>query len=129
MTKSTPALTLTKTRLHAGVWEGVLSGGGKTEPVLTVRHQDTIVPGIALTPSDTDGTWVVQVPVPTELVADGVQTFVILHEDSGETLASFALLAGDGLAEDIRAEVSLLRAELDMLKRAFRRHSADAAQD
>ena len=31
-------------------------------------------------------------------------------------------LAGEALAHDIRAEIDLLRAELDMLKRAFRRH-------
>jgi hypothetical protein len=31
------------------------------------------------------------------------------------------------LEEDIRAEVSLLRAELDLLKRAFRRHCAETA--
>jgi hypothetical protein len=37
-------------------------------------------------------------------------------------LGSFSIVAGDALAEDIRAELSLLRAELDMLKKGFRRH-------
>lgn len=123
--RKTKPLTLTKTRLHAGVWEGVLTGGNKTEPVLVVRHQDLLVPGITLTESDAKGTWFVQVPVPAELIADGVQTFVILEESSGDLLASFALLSGEGLAEDIRAEMDLLRAELDMLKRAFRNHCAE----
>ena len=37
-------------------------------------------------------------------------------------LDSFALMSGDALSYDIRAEMTLLREELDMLKRAFRRH-------
>ena len=37
-------------------------------------------------------------------------------------LAQFTLVAGQPLDEDIRAELSLLRAELDLLKRAFQRH-------
>jgi hypothetical protein len=31
-------------------------------------------------------------------------------------------MAGEVLSDDFRSEVSLLRAELDLLKRAFRRH-------
>ena len=42
--------------------------------------------------------------------------------DWEEVLGSFTLIAGEALGDDLRAEVSLLRAELDMLKRAFRRH-------
>jgi len=51
-----------------------------------------------------------------------VQTFLIRDRKTGDTLNSFALLSGDALSYDIRAEVILLREELDMLKRAFRRH-------
>ena len=40
-------------------------------------------------------------------------------------LGSFSIVAGDALAEDIRAELTLLRAELDMLKKAFRRHCVE----
>lgn len=121
-TTASKVLTLTKTRIYAGVWEGLLTGGGKTAPVLTVRHLGEIVPGITLTDGPEAGSWFVQVPVPAALLADGVQTFVISDEATRTTLASFAFLSGDALSEDIRAEVDLLRAELDMLKRAFRRH-------
>lgn len=120
-------LTLTKTRLSAGVWEGVLTrnGGGPGQPDLTVTHQNAQITGWTIT-EDADA-WVVQVPLPADLIADGVQTFVIAEVASGETLASFSLLAGEALAEDIRAEIDLLRAELDMLKRAFRRHCVETA--
>jgi len=74
-----------------------------------------------------DNHWEVRVPIPAQLISDGLQSFVISNPDTGETLESFAILAGDALADDIRAEIGLLRAELDMLKRAFRRHCAETA--
>ena len=112
---------LTKVRLAEGVWEGVISAGdGK--PALRALHLDQEVDGLEVTPSDGDSGWRVRLPIPVELISDGVQTFVIADAQTGEHLASFALLAGEALSEDIRAEMDLLRAELDMLKRAFRRH-------
>lgn len=44
----------------------------------------------------------------------------------GVTLARFTLVAGQALEEDIRAELNLLRAELDLLKRAFQRHCRES---
>ena len=49
------------------------------------------------------------------------ENFIISDEKTGMTLNSFALLFGEVLAEDIRAEMGLLREELDLLKRSFRR--------
>ena len=118
-------VTLTKASLREGVWEGVLAveGGAMEEaPPLQALHLDQPVPGLTITRIGETGQWSVQLPIPAEMISDGVQTFVIAHAETGEHLASFALLAGEALAEDIRAEIDLLRAELDMLKRAFRRH-------
>lgn len=60
--------------------------------------------------------------MPKEAICDGVQSFAIREAASDAMLGSFTLIAGEALDHDLRAEVSLLRAELDMLKRAFRRH-------
>lgn len=119
--------TLTKTRLFEGVWEGVLArvGEGEAAPEIEVTHQQEPVVGVEVTPKPEENIWVVRVPVPLEKIADGVQTFVIRDRRSGEVLDSFALLAGDVLSYDIRAEMALLREELDLLKRAFRRHCLD----
>ena len=115
-------LILTKTRMIGGVWHGVLTGhAGDTAPPLAVTHHGEAVAGLTTVPQP-DGSWLVEVPVPADRLADGVQTFVISDVTGGEVLASFAFLAGEALAEDIRAEMDLLRDELDMLKRAFRRH-------
>lgn len=119
--------TLTKTRLFEGVWEGVLTRTDAAEaaPEIEVTHQQQPVAGVMVTAKPEEKLWVVRVPVPVEKIADGVQTFVIRDRRSGEVLDSFALLAGDVLSYDIRAEMALLREELDLLKRAFRRHCLD----
>jgi len=118
-------ISLTKASLRDGVWEGVLTMEGAADdvpPPLSALHLAQPVQGLEIIPLDEAGKWIVSLPIPTELISDGVQTFVIADAENGEHLASFSLLAGDALAEDIRAEIDLLRAELDMLKRAFRRH-------
>ena len=117
-------VTLTKTRLFEGVWEGVLTHRGDVafKPEIEVTHLQTPVGGVEVIEKPDDAVWVVRVPIPAEVIADGVQTFLIKDKRSGETLNSFALLSGEALSDDIRAEVALLREELDLLKRAFRRH-------
>ena len=114
--------TLTKTRIRAGVWEGVLSGA-EMAPALEVLHLEKPVPGVSVTAvPERSGEWLVQVPIPAELLSEGVQTFLIRDAATGDKLQHFTVITGVAMEDDLRAEVDLLRAELDMLKRAFRRH-------
>ncbi|MFZ3582088.1 hypothetical protein ACOI1H_07960 [Loktanella sp. DJP18] len=120
-------LTLTKSRIIGGVWTGILTGhAGDDAPTLSLTHKGEPLTGLTSVRQD-DGTWRVDAPIPADRIADGVQTFVIADTTGGDTLASFAFLAGESLAEDIRAEMDLMRDELDMLKRAFRRHCLETA--
>ena len=115
---------LTKTRIRAGVWEGVLSGTDR--PSIEVRHLEQVVPGLEVVAiPDRAGEWSVRVPIPAEVLAEGVQTFLIRDRETGENLAHFTIITGVAMEDDLRAEVDLLRAELDMLKRAFRRHCVE----
>ena len=119
--------TLTKTRIRAGVWEGVLSGPA-TPPALKVTLLEQVLPGVQVQPlPGKPGSWLVKVPIPAEALSDGVQTFLIRDGAQGETLAHFTIITGVAMEDDLRAEIDLLRAELDMLKRAFRRHCLEAA--
>jgi hypothetical protein len=119
--------TLTKTRIRAGVWEGVLSGA-LNEPMLDVLHLERPLDGVTLTAvPDRPGDWFVRVPIPAEVLSEGVQTFIIQNRASGEKLQHFTIITGVAMEDDLRAEVDLLRAELDMLKRAFRRHCLETA--
>ncbi|WP_103332260.1 hypothetical protein [Pseudotabrizicola formosa] len=113
---------LTKTRIRAGVWEGVLTGGAD-QPRLEVWLLDQPLAGVAVAPvPGRAGDWAVRVPIPAEVLSEGVQTFLIRAAGSDQTLAHFTIITGVAMEEDLRAEVDLLRQELDMLKRAFRRH-------
>lgn len=114
-------MTLTKTGLAGGIWHGILSGAGAGEPQLHVTHQGHAIDGLTLTHDAADNTWHVNIAIPPQLISDGLHTFIIT-DAQGRTLDSFAFLAGDALADDIRAEVDLLRSELDLLKKAFRQH-------
>ena len=123
-------LMLVKTRIHAGIWEGVLSGGFGTgeAPEIVVTHLEKPVNTVAVT-ADTDnpGTWNVKIAIPPDLLSDGVQTFVIWDAGTEEKLDSFAIVTGEPLEDDIRAELDLMRAELDLLKKAFRRHCVETS--
>ncbi|GGH28211.1 hypothetical protein SAMN05444007_104208 [Cribrihabitans marinus] len=117
-------LTLTPIRLRNGLWEGRITGAPETgrRPEIRVSHLDRDIEGVDLTEGDTPGTWELSVPIPAEAIAEGVQTFLIVDAETDTRLSDFTLIAGEPAADDLRAEVALLRAELDMLKRAFRRH-------
>ncbi len=117
--------TLTQTRLANGLWEGVLEKAPKA-PVIVARHQGRALDGVEVTPlPDHPGQFAVRVPLPPSLLSEGVQTVVILLGDTA--LAQVTIVAGVPLEDDLRAEIGLLRAELELLKRAFRRHCAETA--
>lgn len=111
-------MKLQQGRIAAGVWESVVSGA-TVAPEIEVVTGGRVVEGVAVLP-EPEGRFVVKVPIPTWALNEGVQTFVV--RSGGETVAQFILIAGQPLDEDIRADLSLLRAELDLLKRAFQRH-------
>jgi len=122
-------LRVTKKRFFAGIWEGVVTtdGGTKETPALVVTHLEKPVHSFSLTADDVrPDNWLLRIAIPAELLSDGVQVFLINDKITGEKLDSFTIIAGEALEDDIRAEVELLRAELDMLKRAFRRHCLEA---
>ncbi|MBU3032946.1 hypothetical protein [Tritonibacter mobilis] len=118
------ALTLQKIRFRSGTWEGRIENAPTSgaRPQIIVRYLDREVSGVTLKEAEAPGCWALTIPVPIEAVSEGVQSFVIIDADANVKLGDFTLIAGEPLADDLRAEVELLRAELDMLKRAFRRH-------
>ncbi|MGR3550760.1 hypothetical protein [Pseudooceanicola sp.] len=120
-------LTVTKTRLANGQWEGVISDVPEgIKPGIAVNYRDKPLDNVAVTPA-VGGTWRLRFAIPATMIGDGLQTVTIVEANTGDVLDSFAILAGDSLDETMQAEVDLLRAELDLLKRAFRRHCVETA--
>jgi len=123
-------MTLTKTRIHAGVWEGVLtvSAQDTDAPEVEVLHLGMPLRGVEITADDAEpGRFLLRVTIPATLLSEGVQTFIIQDRDSGERLDSFTVVTGQPMEDDLRAELDLLRAELDLVKRALRRHVVGAS--
>jgi len=77
---------LVKTRLRAGVWEGVLSGVSG-QPLLEVMHLEAPVAGTSVVEiAGRPGSFAVRVPVPVEALSEGVQTFLIRDAVLGNKL-------------------------------------------
>ncbi|MFW8633440.1 hypothetical protein [Cribrihabitans pelagius] len=117
-------LTLTKIRFSNGIWEGLLSNA-RSRPEITVMHRDRPLEGVTVAEGEGSGAWHLSVPVPAEALGDGVQSFVIFDAERQARLGDFTVTGSSAEDAGLRAEVELLRAELDMLKRAFRRHCRD----
>ena len=126
MNSPKPTPTLTQTWFANGLWEGILTGAPTDAPMVEALHQSVALAGVAVTPKPgRSGVFVVRLPIPTSVLGEGVQSILLRLED--KVLAQITIVAGVPLEDDLRAEIGLLRAELDLLKRAFRRHVAETA--
>lgn len=112
-------MKLEQGRISGGVWEALATAD--EAPVIAALQGGRPVEGVSVTPvPGATGRFTVRVPIPAWALNEGVQTFLV--QEGEVTLAEFTLVAGEPLEQDVRAELSLLRAELDLLKRAFQRH-------
>lgn len=109
--------------IRAGIWRGVLTSD--QPPAVEVLHGGEPLAGVTVDALSA-GRHAIAVPIPAELLEEGIQTFVIRETAIGTTLGHFSIATGGGTEDDLRAEIDLLRAELDLLKRAFRRHCLEA---
>ncbi len=120
-------LNLTKTRMLEGMWQGIITGAGDTKPDIAISHANTDVPDFQLLRDDAANHWVLTIPIPASAVADGIQTILIVDRGSDVKIGEVVLIGDDVANGGLQAEMELLRAELDMLKRAFRRHCVETA--
>ncbi len=115
--------SLTPSSFENGIWQGHLEAD--TQPQIEARYLGETLSGVEVSPAD--GGWTITVPVPVAALSEGVHSFVIIDTANTQKLGGFTIIAGEPAADDLRAEVELLRAELEMLKRAFRRICRDDA--
>jgi hypothetical protein len=114
---------LTRVRLHGGRYEGLYSG--PPEVGIEALHQGQVIAVAKITPEDAvPSRFRIALDLPPSVIGEGVQVITLRSTLSGSALDRITLMAGDPLDEDIRAEVALLRDELELLKHAFRRQAA-----
>ncbi|MEM7722581.1 MAG: hypothetical protein AAF376_09420 [Pseudomonadota bacterium] len=120
--------TLIPVGLTGGRYEAILTTSAETG--IEAVHKGKVV-ALADVSDDAErpGDQRVRIDLPAQVLADGVQVVAMRSTATGAILDRVTLMAGSALDEDIRAELALMRDELEMLKRAFRRHCAETGQD
>lgn len=113
--------------LKAGVWSGLLHRSTAPD-VIGLIHQGERVAEARVAPVK-DGVWRIDAEVPAGLLNDGTVSLLLVEMPAdatrpGNQLGNLAIVAGAPLELDLLAELDLLRAELDFLKREFRRLAA-----
>lgn len=113
--------------VSGGVWSGILQAV-QAPARLCVLHEGEVVAEAAL--SAADGAWLVQAELPGRVIGNGVFSLLLVAAQGGpgdppgvaaQVLGRLDLRAGLPLSADLLAEIAQLRAELDMIKREFRR--------
>lgn len=120
--------------LRAGQWSGTLTAP-QAPPRVVVTHLGQIVAAARIRPAgDAGDRWLIEADLPVSLLSDGLHSLALIADDGSSAdqplqpgatrLAQLAVMAGAVLSDDLLAELEHLRAELDMLKREFRRFAA-----
>lgn len=123
------AVNLTRIRLNAGRYEGVLVAD-EAPPVIEALHLERVIGTAEVAPiKGKRGQFTLSFDLPATVLSDGVQVISLRSAENEEVLDRITVLSGDPLEEDLRAELALMREELELLKRAFRRHCAETGQD
>ena len=121
-------ISLERTGLKAGRYEATLKAPGQV-PVLEFVHLEKVVAVAQVTAAEEAGHYDVGADHPPVVLSDGVQVVALRSAADGRGLDRLTFLMGDALQGDFRAEISLLREELELLKSAFRRHFTETESD
>lgn len=112
-----------------GCWSGELIAATPPARVALV-HRGNAVAQASLRQIGPDR-WILSADLPGTVVDQGAQAVALVAGDPGDAgsqvLGHLTLVAGTVIADDVLAEVAQLRAELDLLKREFRRLGASIA--
>lgn len=111
----------TASDLADGVWTVRLEGDGRA-PEVEIVHRDRSIEDVERR-MDGDAL-VLSVPLPRQILSIGLHSVHTVDRD-GTRLATLNVTAGEPVREDLVEELSLLRDELELLKRAFRGHLSE----
>lgn len=119
--------------VRGGVWSGRLTATRRPGRVCAT-HLGEVVAEAVLTDA-AGNAWNLRIDLPAALISEGVTSLILVADEAGPGapvspasvhLARLNLAAGRVLDDDVAAELALLRSELELLKREFRRFAAEA---
>ncbi len=115
--------------IRAGIWHGIVHSPAPETPALEIRHAGGILqPRLCQRIAEQKDRWRIEVPLPPDVLEDGVRCLLVVDAAAGHTLQTLTISAGTPLPGDLSAEVASLRAELEVLKAAFRRHARNGRE-
>lgn len=121
--------------LKGGVWHGVLRRSDAPRRVALTLLGEIV--SIARISPDGEQQWRISVTLPVERIGEGLQTFILIADNGdgneplqvgARRLAALPVVAGQALDRDVAADISFLKAEIDLLKRELRRLAVRADQ-
>jgi hypothetical protein len=112
-------VTIAKLRFADGVWQGLVHSDEKPALHLYLGAKDL---GPLELSADGQGekTWTLAIAVPAEAIGDGANVLSVCAPPDLQPLVMIPVVCGEMQRGDMVAEVALLRAELDILKRSLR---------
>ena len=114
-------MNVTISRVANGMIEAVLEAGTDAPDLMTLNLGDTVIGPVELGQPSPDGTYPLTAAIPAHVISDGITLLTIKGAGAPDPLAHVTIVAGQPMDSDLHSEVALLRAELDLLKAAFRR--------
>lgn len=114
--------------LRSGSWQGLLRHEGPVGRIVLMLDAKVVAYG-EVEPT-AKGLWHVSVPIDSALLVDGMSVFLLWMDDAedkaplrsnAEQIGAMPIVAGEPMDQTLQAELALLRAELELLKREFRR--------
>ena len=90
-----------------------------TFPSFSVELNGAVVEGTRVSAGPSDREWVIDIPIPNHGLGMAFIPLIFVEGNSAP-VGSFCISAGRAMEYDLKAEVALLREELEILKRAFR---------
>ncbi|MCY1126699.1 hypothetical protein OU426_07535 [Frigidibacter sp. RF13] len=114
-------MELLESRIAKGIWHGLVKAGAA--PGIEIWWGEERLADLSVeAATGAAGHWRLIAPIPAAAIEEGVQVFQVIDRASGVRLGHFAISAGTPDGTDLVAEIALLRADLDLLARAFRQH-------
>ena len=114
-----PASKIITGHIRQGIWTALLDLPRGTTPDLEVVHDGKRLSGMTLSAVGDKEGWLLAIPIPAATLSDGVQIYVLRDVANATVIGHIPIMLGEDLAQSLTAEVALLRAELELVKRAL----------